>query len=159
MAYIQDVRAKTGHMPLVLATVAGALVNDRQQVLLQERVDTGNWSFPGGYMGFGESFDQTLKRELLEDSGMVVEPVKLLATLDGAADCFDYPNGDRVQPVTIFYLVKAVCGHPITERTKETVRTKWFAVDHTPKMFNSQNEKMARIVAAYVEQQQSKPTK
>lgn len=150
MAYISDLRAKAGHMPLVLATVAGAVLNDNHQVLLQERTDTGNWSFPGGYMGFGETFHQTLKRELLEDSGMEVEPVKILATLDGAADTFNYPNGDVVQPVTVFYLVKAVGGEPITNRTKETVRTKWFDVDHTPKMFNSQNEQMARILAKYV---------
>lgn len=150
MAYISDLRTKAGHMPLVLATVAGAILNDDHQVLLQERTDTGNWSFPGGYMGFGETFHQTLKRELLEDSGMEVEPVKILATLDGAADTFHYPNGDVVQPVTVFYLVKTVGGEPITNRTNETVRTKWFDVDHTPKMFNSQNEQMARILAKYV---------
>lgn len=153
MAYISDLRAKTGNMPLVLATVAGALLNDDHQVLLQERTDTGNWSFPGGYMGFGESFEQTLKRELLEDSGMEVEPVKILATLDGAEDAFHYPNGDVVQPVTIFYLAQAVGGHPITSRTKETVRTKWFDVNQTPKMFNSQNERMANILAKYVQKQ------
>lgn len=149
MAYIADLRKKTGHMPLVLPTVAGVLFNSSHQVLLQERTDTGNWSFSGGYMGFGESFEAALKREFLEDSGMEVEPVKILAVLDGAEDRFKYPNGDIVQPVTIFYLVRAVGGNPIQYRTKETVRTKWFDVDRTPKMFNSQNERMAAIVRDY----------
>lgn len=150
MAYISELRNRAGHMPLVLPTVSGALLNDQHQVLVQERTDTGDWSFPGGYMGFGENFHQTLKREMLEDSGMKVEPVKILAVLDGADDPFSYPNGDRVQPVTVFYLVKPVGGQPIQSKTKETVRTKWFDVNHTPKMFNPQNERMAKILARYV---------
>ena len=60
--YIQDIRSKVGHMPIILNSVAGAIVNDHQEILLQERTDTKNWSLPGGYMEYGESFLETLKR-------------------------------------------------------------------------------------------------
>ena len=50
MAYIKDLRAKVGHQPLIMTSASGALVNEKQQVLLQERADTGDWGFPGGYI-------------------------------------------------------------------------------------------------------------
>ena len=43
MAYIKDLRAKVGHQPLIMTSASGALVNEKQQVLLQERADTGDW--------------------------------------------------------------------------------------------------------------------
>ena len=48
--YIQQIRRKVGHMPIILTSASGALFNDNHQVLLQERTDTGDWGFPGGYM-------------------------------------------------------------------------------------------------------------
>ena len=82
MAYIKDLRAKVGHQPLIMTSASGALVNEKQQVLLQERADTGDWGFPGGYMEFGESFQDTVKREFKEDAGIEIEPVKLLKLSD-----------------------------------------------------------------------------
>ena len=106
MAYIKDLRAKVGHQPLIMTSASGALVNEKQQVLLQERADTGDWGFPGGYMEYGESFQDTVKREFKEDAGIEIEPVKLLKISD--QEFYTYPNGDRVQPINALFLVKQV---------------------------------------------------
>ena len=74
MAYIKELRQRVGHMPLIMTSASGALLNDQRQILLQERADTGNWGFPGGYMEYGESFHQTLVREFKEDAGLKVQP-------------------------------------------------------------------------------------
>ena len=70
--YIKDIRSKVGHMPIFLNAVAGAVVNDQRQILLQQRTDAGNWSLPGGMMEYGETFVETLKREMKEDAGFEV---------------------------------------------------------------------------------------
>ena len=62
MAYIADLRAQAGHRPLILTSASGALIDKAGAVLLQERADTGDWGFPGGYMDYGETFAQTLVR-------------------------------------------------------------------------------------------------
>ena len=63
-----------------------ALVVDRGRVLLGRRgiePSRGKWDIPGGFMGETEHPLDALRRELLEETGLDVEPVRfLLATLD-----------------------------------------------------------------------------
>ncbi len=82
VGYIETIRSLVGHMPLILNTAGGILLNDQHQVLLNLRTDTHNWSLPGGYMEFGETFAETCVREYKEDSGVDVEIVKPLKIFD-----------------------------------------------------------------------------
>lgn len=63
---------------------AGCVVvifNDGGQVLLQLRDDIagicwpGHWSLPGGHRETGESWEQTARREVAEETGIVLEAV------------------------------------------------------------------------------------
>lgn len=40
------------------------------------------WELPGGRMQFGENAEQTLKRELIEETGLAVEMIRILDTWD-----------------------------------------------------------------------------
>ena len=142
--YIHEMRALVGHRPMILTTAAGALLDDQNRLLLQERADTGDWSFPGGYMEFGASFKETCKREYLEDAGIEVEPVKLLDLFD--KDFYAYPNGDQTQLITALYLVRQTGGKPLDHVTNETTQVKYFDLNHLPKLFNEQSKKMAQAV-------------
>lgn len=149
MSYIKDVRAKVGHQPLIMTSASGALVNEDNQVLLQERADTGDWGFPGGYMEFGESFADTVKREFKEDAGIEVEPVKLLKISD--QEFYTYPNGDQVQPINAFYLVKAISDQKADFKPTETLQTRYFSLDEAPKFFNHQHEMMWQTIKKELE--------
>ncbi len=54
--YVHEIRKLVGHRPIILNTAAGILVNENGEVLLNERVDTHNWSLPGGYLEYGETY-------------------------------------------------------------------------------------------------------
>ena len=43
-------------------------------------VEEDLWELPGGRMEFGETAEETLKREMLEETGLAVKPIKLLDT-------------------------------------------------------------------------------
>lgn len=150
MAYVKNLRERVGKMPLIINAASGALLNDQHQVLLQERADTGNWGFPGGYLEFGETFRQTLVREYQEDAGLQVRPVQLLSIQDD--DIYDYPNGDRVQPINAFFLVELVSDQQWQAKPSETKTTKFFTVTQPPHFFNQQHEKMWEIITNYVQQ-------
>lgn len=150
MAYIKEIRDLVGHRPLIMTSASGALLNAQKAVLLQKRVDTGDWGFPGGYMDFGESFAQTVKREFKEDAGIEVVPIKRLAILD--QDFYTYPNGDRVQPVNAFYLVKQSNAKHYQPKVTETVTTKYFSLDEEPpRFFNDQHEKMWQLLKDFIQ--------
>ena len=148
MAYIRKIRQLVGHQPLIMTSASGALVNEQEAVLLQERADTGDWGFPGGYMEFGETFEQTVVREFKEDAGIAVEPQRLLKILDH--DAYTYPNGDVVQPVNVFYLVRRTTARQYSTKPSETVRTRNFGLHESPHFFNQQHAKMWAVLKEYL---------
>jgi 8-oxo-dGTP pyrophosphatase MutT (NUDIX family) len=62
----------------------GAVVgNDRGEILLVQRADSGMWLYPTGWADVGYSPAEVAVKEVLEETGMLVEPVRLIAVLDG----------------------------------------------------------------------------
>lgn len=143
--YIRDLRARVGTMPLILSAVGGAIFNDQGDILLQERADTHNWSLPGGFMEFGETFQETLKREMKEDSGYEVEIVAYIGTFEQGFTT--YPNGDQTQTISRLYWVTPIGGQALATQTEETLSLRYFDPQHLPPLLNQQAHDM--IFAAY----------
>lgn len=65
----------------VKVDVRGAVVRDGRILLVQERRD-GLWCMPGGWADVGDSPAQMVAREVLEESGFVVRPTRLVGVYD-----------------------------------------------------------------------------
>ena len=62
----------------------GAVVgNDEGELLLVKRADSGVWLYPTGWADVGYSASEVVVKEVWEETGIVVEPVRLIAVLDG----------------------------------------------------------------------------
>src|SRR5262249_46435106 len=62
----------------------GAIVgNDGGELLLRQRADSGIWLYPVGWADVGYSPSEVAVKEVLEETGIEVEPVSLIAVLDG----------------------------------------------------------------------------
>jgi ADP-ribose pyrophosphatase YjhB (NUDIX family) len=77
----------------------GAVVVSRGRVLLVRRGHEplkGKWSIPGGILELGEALTEGVAREVLEETGLKVEPVELIELVDRIhrESC---PDGPRVQ--------------------------------------------------------------
>ena len=71
--------------PLTPLVGVGAVVVDRGRVLLVRRGREplkGQWSLPGGLLELGESLTGGVAREVLEETGLIVEPIELIELLD-----------------------------------------------------------------------------
>jgi 8-oxo-dGTP diphosphatase len=63
----------------------GAVILHEGRVLLIERGHEplkGQWSLPGGALELGETLEDGIRREVLEETGLVVEPVALVEVFD-----------------------------------------------------------------------------
>jgi 8-oxo-dGTP diphosphatase len=76
------VRREYPRFPLV---GVGGVVIRRGRVLLVLRAREplkGRWSIPGGLVELGEELEKAVSRELKEETGLRVEPVKIVAVFD-----------------------------------------------------------------------------
>ncbi len=58
-------------------SVAGIVINDAGQVLVIRRRDNGHWEPPGGVLELGEQFEDGVRREVREETGLNVHVERL----------------------------------------------------------------------------------
>jgi ADP-ribose pyrophosphatase YjhB (NUDIX family) len=89
----------------------GAVVVDGARVLLIRRGHEpmkGEWSLPGGALEVGETLLEGIRREVLEETGLEVEPVVMIEVLDRIAR--DAEGLTRFHYVLIDYLCRVTGG-------------------------------------------------
>ena len=129
--YIKELRARIGHMKIVIPGVRGILVDDQRRVLLQRRSDTGHWGFPAGVVDVGDSVLDALSREVLEESGLTVKRAELFGVYTDPRFSVTYPNGDQVQTFTVAFLVREWSG-ALSADSDEVVDVRFFPLDALP---------------------------
>ena len=63
--------------------VAAIVGNERGELLLTQRADSGWWLYPVGWADVGYSPSEVAIKEVYEETGIEVEPVQLITVLDG----------------------------------------------------------------------------
>ena len=63
--------------------VAAIVANERGELLLTQRSDSGVWLYPVGYADVGYSPCEVAIKEVYEETGIECEPVSLITVLDG----------------------------------------------------------------------------
>ena len=149
--YIKEIRSLTGHRPLILNSSTGCLLNDQQQILLQERADTGGWCLPGGYLEFGESYKEAIVREFKEDTGLSFTVNQTLGVFDKYF--YTYPNGDETQIISTLFVVKKAGGRLLNQVTNETTAVRFFDLDSAPALFFKQSQDMLDCLKQWIAKQ------
>ena len=90
--------------------VAGVTI-DGNRVLLSIRgkaPSVGKWGLPGGAVEIGETVREAVVREILEETGVTVKPVKLITVFDSIHR--DENDGVRYHYILFEYLCEYVSG-------------------------------------------------
>ena len=108
--YILDLRKIVGHRPLIQVGSGIIVEAELGRVLLQLRADNKCWSYCGGSMEIDEQAEETARRELLEETGLIAEQLELFGVFSGPDYHYVYPNGDEVSNVDIVFLCRRYSG-------------------------------------------------
>jgi mutator protein MutT len=129
--YIRRLREALGTELIQMPCVA-AVIREEGRILLQRRKDDGRWGLPGGAVDPGEAPAQALVREVHEEVGLRVRPVRLMGVF-GAFPLFRhvYPNGDRVH-VIVSVFACAVLGGRLECRDGEATELRYFDAGEVP---------------------------
>jgi ADP-ribose pyrophosphatase YjhB (NUDIX family) len=79
------------------------LIERDGRLLVERRSDCGRWGFVGGAVEVQESLEDALRREVLEETGLVVTGEELFAVFPGPSRVVRYPDGNVVRLMTFVY--------------------------------------------------------
>lgn len=101
-------------LPRHSVSVAGVVTDDQGRVLVIQRRDNGAWQLPGGVLELNETVEDGMCREVAEESGLTVRPVRLTGV---------YKNM-KLGVVALVFLAEAVAGEPTP--TDESAAVDWW---------------------------------
>lgn len=106
--------------------IGAAVGNERGELLLIKRADSGAWLYPTGWCDVGYSPAEIAVKEVHEETGIEAEPVRLIAVLDGLRLGFT-----RIPLYSLVFHCRATGGslrpHPL-----ECSDVGWFAKESLP---------------------------
>ncbi|MDQ1201254.1 NUDIX domain-containing protein [Rhodococcus sp. SORGH_AS_0303] len=127
--FITTLRAKIDHDPLWLSGVSAVVLDADDRLLLTRRKDNELWAVVSGVLEPGEEPGPAALREILEETGVTAELVRLTSV--DVTEPIVYPNGDRTQYLDVCFLARYVAGEARVA-DDENLDVQWFARDALP---------------------------
>jgi 8-oxo-dGTP pyrophosphatase MutT (NUDIX family) len=149
--FFKWLRPYIGHARWVMPGAAAIVRDEAGRILLQRRGDTGDWGLPAGAMELGERLDQTVIREVQEETGFEVSPVRVVGVYSSREFNFTYPNGDAVKAVSTLFECRIVGGELMADGV-ESLEVRFFAPDELPPLAPRHHQ---RIQAALTNQEEA----
>lgn len=95
----------------------------------------------GGALEYNETLEDALKREVYEETGLIIKNPELFRTYSGPDFFQIYPNGDQVHGVLVVYICREFNGELVCDQT-ESKELRFFPLDELPSNLPSVIERM-----------------
>lgn len=120
------------------------------KVLLVRRTDNGRWCLPSGRIEPGETCEEAVAREVLEETGLQVIAGRVIGVWSDPNIISTYPDGNRWQTVEIDIEARVI-GGALTE-SDETDRLGYFGLSDlgTLDLMETETERVRRALLGQV---------
>jgi 8-oxo-dGTP diphosphatase len=112
-----DLEATLREPPRHSVSVAAIVADRRGRVLSIRRRDNGRWETPGGVLELSEEIQDGVAREVYEETGVTIEPIRLTGV---------YKNVEHAIVMLVF-LARQVAGNP--QSTEEAAEAAWLTLE------------------------------
>ncbi|MFX0065840.1 MAG: NUDIX domain-containing protein, partial [Candidatus Hermodarchaeota archaeon] len=102
--YYKDHDAPKPNQPLRIGVVAIIKRDDRY--LLEKRADCKKWGFIGGGVGIDETVEESIIREIREETGLIINNLDFFDFVDEPSIRNVYPDGNIVRPIIFIYKIE-----------------------------------------------------
>lgn len=147
--YIKEMRKHVGHAPIMTCACGVIIENDKGEILLQKRQDNGCWAIIGGGMEMGETFEESIRRETMEESGLTLGKLEVFQLYSGKDRIIEYPNGDICFGPGIVFITREYEGDIVND-PEEVMEHKFFKKNELPENLNEYDK---RIILEWAERQ------
>lgn len=113
--------------------VRAVVFQDERILLVREKID-GAWALPGGWADIGLSASEVAVKEVEEESGYMVQPIRLLAVLDKK---FHNHPPEPYHVYKLFIQCRIVGGEALNG--VETSEVAFFGIDELPELSLERN--------------------
>jgi 8-oxo-dGTP pyrophosphatase MutT (NUDIX family) len=129
--YMCWLRRKVGTDLVVVPSVSVLVFDAQGRVLLARHAETGRWVIPGGSVEPHEPPADAAVREMWEETGLHVEPTRVLGVYGGPELHVTYANGDQVSYLTTVFEGR-VLGGDARHDGVEILEIRWVAPAEIP---------------------------
>lgn len=84
-----------------LSAAVNGIIRDGNGVLMTRRTDNGKWCLPGGRIEPGETIEEAVIREVLEETGLETAVCNIQGVYSNPDIVYAYPDGNRWQAIEI----------------------------------------------------------
>lgn len=131
--YYQNLRNKVGNGLIFMPSVAAIVRNVLGEVLLQNKGNGEKWSLPAGAIELGEAPAKAVVREVWEETGLTVVPLKVVGVFGGEDFRYEYPNGHQVEYNVFLFDCKIQSGE-LSPNDHETAELRYFKPIDMPEL-------------------------
>lgn len=133
--YYKNLREKIGNELIFMPGVAGIIRNEQGEILFGRKHNESTWGLIAGAIELGETPAQAMVREALEETDLVVEPVRIIGVYGGEDQRFVYANGHQVEYIAIIFECTIKSGQ-LTPDNEEMKELQFFPAHQLPPMAN-----------------------
>jgi ADP-ribose pyrophosphatase YjhB (NUDIX family) len=118
---------------MVIRPGVSAIILTGEGLLLQRRSDNNLWGLPGGGVEPGESVSEAIVREVREETGLDVRPMRLIGVYSAPAlgQVVTYPDGNVIHYISSTFECRVV-GGTLACDGNESLELGWFDPERLP---------------------------
>ena len=129
--FFRDPGAPRPNRPVGIGVLA--LIERDGALLMERRSDCGRWGLIGGGVDVEESLEDALRREVREETGLIVVSNELYGVLSDPSRIVRYPDGNVVRLLSFIYRTE-VEGFETLRHSEESEELRFFRPEELPEL-------------------------